>query len=61
MDVQAAGHFDVGKIRPGVYELVARGQAGVNDSYWLQRITANASEKTDVKVSSVEASCADEP
>jgi hypothetical protein len=60
LDADEEGHFTVGKIRPGVYELVVRGQAGINDAYWLQRVTVRPREKTEVKVSSVEAACADE-
>jgi hypothetical protein len=39
---------------------VARGRAGINDAHWDQNVTVKAGEKTEVKVSSVEASCADE-
>ena len=59
LDADEEGNFSMGKITPGVYELVARGRAGVNDAYWLQEITVKPGEKTEVKVSSVEVSCAD--
>jgi hypothetical protein len=39
---------------------MVRGRAGINEAYWLQTVTVKAGEKTEVKVSSVEASCADE-
>ncbi len=61
LDADEEGNFSIGKIRPGVYELIARGQAGINDAYWLQEITVRSGEKTEVKVSSVEASCPDVP
>ena len=61
LDVDEEGQFSTGyNIRPGLYELVARGRAGINDAYWDQNVTVRAGEKTEVKVSSVEASCADE-
>jgi|SRR5579863_28684 len=55
------GNFSASKLRPGLYELVARGQAGINDAYWLQEVTVKAGEKTEVKVNSVEGSCTDKP
>lgn len=61
LDADEEGYFSVGRIRPGVYNLVARGNSGINDAYWLQEITVRPGQKTDVKVSSVEASCADVP
>lgn len=60
LDADEEGQFSVGKIRPGLYELIARGQAGINDAYWLQQITVKSGQKTEVKVSSVEASCAND-
>jgi len=59
--VDEEGNFSIGKIRSGVYNLVARGKAGINDAYWLQEITVKPGAKTEVKVISVEASCADIP
>lgn len=61
LDADEEGNFSVGKIRSGVYNLIARGKAGINDAYWLQEITVRPGEKTEVKVISVEASCADIP
>jgi hypothetical protein len=61
LDADEEGNFSIGKIRSGVYNLIARGKAGINDAYWLQEITVKPGEKTEVKVSSVEASCADVP
>lgn len=61
LDADEEGNFSIGKIQPGVYDLVVRGRAGINDAYWLQVVTIKAGEKTEVKLSSVEASCADEP
>ena len=61
LDADEEGNFSMGKIRSGVYNLVARGKAGINDAYWLQEITVRSGAKTETKVISVEASCADIP
>jgi hypothetical protein len=60
-DVDEEGKFSIPQIRPGIYDLLARGQAGINDAYWQQQLSVTAGEKTEVKVSSVEAACAAEP
>jgi hypothetical protein len=62
LNADEEGTFNASKMKPGLYELVVRGEAGINDAYWLQQVRVTAGENTEVKVSSVEASCAtDEP
>ena len=61
VDVDEEGQFSTGyNLRPGLYELVVRGRAGINDAYWDQNVMVKAGEKTEVKMSFVRASCADE-
>jgi hypothetical protein len=57
VDTDEEGYFTISRVRPGIYELVVRGQAGINDASWLQEIEVKPGEKLTAKVSSVESSC----
>ena len=51
------GHFRLGGIRSGKYDIIVRGQAGSNDVYWEQDVWIQPGEAVTVKVSSVKNAC----
>ena len=56
-DADEEGNFTITKVKPGVYDVIARGQAGSNDSSWSQDITLKPGGKVTIKLSNVESSC----
>ncbi len=48
-DADEEGYFKIANVRPGVYSLVARGQAGFNDAVWLVGATS-LEDMTDIVV-----------
>jgi hypothetical protein len=67
-DADEEGNFRITGVRPGVYDVIARGRAGFNDAFWdiggldsgLQHITVAAGTEITLKLSSPEKSCLDE-
>jgi len=45
------------KIPAGIYQVVAQGQAGINEAYWASRIVVPPGRTVSVKLSSPEQSC----
>lgn len=58
-EVDEEGRFTARNIRPGIYEIIARGRAGTNDAYWLGETNVKAGERTKIKLDSVEVACVD--
>jgi hypothetical protein len=56
-DADEEGNFTITKVKPGVYDVIARGQAGINDSSWSQNVTVKSGETVTIKLSNVESSC----
>lgn len=56
-DADEEGNFTITKVKAGVYDVIARGQAGSNDSSWSQDITLKPGETVTIKLSNVESSC----
>lgn len=50
-------HFRIAKVPVGHYRLVARGQAGANDTYWESSIVVTAGMTTAAKLNSPGKSC----
>lgn len=62
-DADEEGYFRIMNVRPGVYRLVARGQAGFNDAFWSvgfgeqDDITVSPGKETSLKLASPEKAC----
>lgn len=49
------------KIPAGIYQVVAQGQAGINEAHWTSRIVVPPGRTISVKLSSPEVSCVVQP
>jgi hypothetical protein len=58
-DTDEEGNFQIKNAKPGTYELVVRGQAGSNDTYWDQEVEIKSNQEVKAKVASVQAACSD--
>jgi hypothetical protein len=56
-DADEDGYFEIEGAKPGIHDLVVRGQAGSNDAFWDQQVEVKANQKIEVKVASVQAAC----
>jgi hypothetical protein len=56
-DTDEEGRFAFKKVRAGQYLVAARGQAGLNDVYWEQRVWIHPGVTAEVKIGYVEHSC----
>ncbi len=64
-DADEEGNFRITGVRPGVYDVIARGRAGFNDAFWdigdpdsgLHDITVVAGTEITIKLASPEKSC----
>ena len=55
-DADEEGNFTITRVKAGVYDVIARGQAGSNDSSWSQDVTVKSGETVTIKLSNVESS-----
>jgi len=53
------GHFRISVPRPGLYMMITKGRAGLNEAIWSDDITISPGKETTVKMSSPEVACLD--
>lgn len=57
-DADESGYFKIPVPHPGIYILLARGQAGFNDAFWdTDNFVVHPGAQVEVKMSKVEQSC----
>jgi hypothetical protein len=57
-DADEEGFFQIKRVPAGQYEIVARGQAGINDGLWQSLdVTVNPGSETSIKLSSPGKTC----